>query len=111
FIIAAGTLSKTGALATLRQWVAYFKSGHDKIFLLYPGLNENPLKLAGYDVVKLNNVISKYLERSPNEYLQKELDNGLFKDAAVVAEFIQNTLEIFSPVALLFPTLIPAPKS
>ena len=111
FIIAAGTLSKTGALATLRQWVAYFKSGHDKIFLLYPGLNENPLKLAGYDVVKLNNVISKYLERSPNEYLQKELDNGLFKDAAVVAEFIQNTLEIFSPVALLFPALITAPKS
>ena len=111
FIIAAGTLSKTGALATLQQWIAYFKSGHDKIFLLYPGLNENPLKLAGYDVVKLNNVISKYLERSPNEYLQKELDNGLFKDAAVVAEFIQNTLEIFSPVALLFPALIPAPKS
>ena len=111
FIIAAGTLSKTGALATLRQWVAYFKSGHDKIFLLYPELNENPLKLAGYDVVKLNNVITKYLERSPNEYLQNELDNGLFKDAAMVAEFIQNTLEIFSPVALLFPTLIPAPKS
>lgn len=109
--IAAGTLSKTAAIETLRQWVAYFKSGHDKIFLLYPGLNENPLKLAGYDVVKLNNVISKYLERSPNEYLQKELDNGLFKDAAVVAEFIQNTLEIFSPVALLFPALITAPKS
>ncbi|MEO5890164.1 MAG: exodeoxyribonuclease V subunit gamma [Ferruginibacter sp.] len=111
FTIPKNTLSKTGAIEVLTQLIAWFKIGHAEIFLLYPGLNENPLKIVDYDWVKFNSQVSKFLERNPDEYLKKEFDNGIFSTAAVVRQFLENTMSVFSPVAQLFPGLIPAPKT
>ncbi|MEO6548368.1 MAG: exodeoxyribonuclease V subunit gamma [Ferruginibacter sp.] len=106
FTIAKDTYSQTEAIEQLLQLVQWFKQGHDEIFLLYPGFSESPLKMAAYEPEKLNAQIGKYLERSPNEYLQKEFENGVFSTEEKVQQFSENTLALFSPVATLFPELM-----
>ncbi|MCW3091282.1 MAG: recC [Ferruginibacter sp.] len=106
FTIPADTYNQAEATEKLVQLVAWFKQGHSQIFLLYPGFSESPLKMAEYDLTKLNRQVGKYLERSPNEYLQKEFDNGIFSNQLAVEQFRENTLAIFSPVAALFPGLM-----
>ncbi len=111
FTIPKNTYTRAKALEVLVQLTGYFKKGHNEIFLLYPGLNENPLKMIGYDFMKFNKQIGAYLERNPNEYLQKEYDNGIFASPAAVDQFLKNTIAVFSPVAELFPELIPPSKT
>jgi exodeoxyribonuclease V gamma subunit len=108
--IPVNTLSQTEALAILSNWVKYFKAGHANIFLFYPELTVNPLKIAAADLDDFNNEIVKSLGRNSNEYLQKEFDNGIFKSPDAVSQFQQNTLDLFGPIAVLFSELIPAPK-
>ncbi len=95
----------------LNQWVAFFKSGHSKLFLLYPELSENPLKMASLSFDKFKDVFSNYLGRHSSEFLQKEFENGLFESPDAVDRFQENTLALFAPVAALFPELIPTPKA
>lgn len=111
YTIQAGTYSQATALEVLTRLVDYYKKGHAEIFLLYPGLGENPLKIADWDFFKFNKQLGGHLERNPDEYLQKEFDNGIFTDPAAVVSFIENTQDIFSPVATLFPELLPLPKN
>ena len=111
FTIPKNTLNKIEATVLLTKLVSYYKEGHAAIFLFYPEFKENPLKIAGLDFEKFNGMISTFLERNPNQYLQKEFEGGLFNNPATVEHFQQNTLELFSPVAQLFPQLIPQPKT
>ena len=111
FTIPANTLTQKEALQMLHQWVAFFKTGHTSIFLLYPELSENPLKMASLNLDKFRDVVSNYLGRNPNEFLQKEFENGLFESPDAVGRFQENTLAIFEPVAALFPELIATPKA
>lgn len=106
FAIPRNTYTQMEALQILVQLTGWYKKGHGEIFLFYPGLKESPLKYAGFDLVKLNTLIAKFLERNPDEYLQKEYDNGMFSNEEVINEFLQNTVTIFSPIAGLFPELI-----
>ncbi|MEO6731087.1 MAG: exodeoxyribonuclease V subunit gamma [Ferruginibacter sp.] len=109
-VIAKNTYTQAEALQRLTELVKYFKEGHTGIFLLYPEWKENPLKMAEYDFEKFNKAICNYLDRSPNEYLQKEYENGIFSSPDAVGQFIKNTVNIFLPVAQLFPELLPLPK-
>ena len=111
FTIPKNTYTQAAALEVLAQLVQCFKQGHDEIFLLYPELSESPMKFIGYDMEKMEKYISAYLERAPNEYLQREFENGIFESGGAVNKFIENTLAIFTPVAALFPALFPLPKS
>ncbi len=109
--IPVGTLSQKAALQLLHQWVSFFKNGHSSIFLLYPELSENPLKIASLTFEKFNESIGKSIGRYSREFLQKEFDNGLFKSPDAVSHFQENTLAFFEPIATLFPQLIPTPKT
>lgn len=111
YTIPVNTLNQQQALQLLHKWLTFFKSGHTNIFLLYPELSENPLRMASLEFDKFTDAIGKYLVRNSNEFLQKELDNGLFKSPDVVARFQENTLALFQPIAALFPELIPTPKT
>ena len=67
--------------------------------------------------------ISTYLEIEYNDFVDnctyvvngrrtlKEYENGIFRSPQSVEKFQENTLAIFSPVAAMFPELIPQPKT
>jgi len=111
FTIPQNTLTKTRALEQLTQLVSLFKKGHAELFLLYPGLKDNPLKMAGDDMESINKKINDFFKTNSDEYLKKELNNGLFASPDSIKQFIENTIGLFSPVAALFPELIPLPKN
>ncbi len=111
YTIPVNTMNQKEAMQLLHQWLSFFKSGHASIFLLYPELSENPLKMASLEFDKFTDAIGKYLGRYPNEFLQKEFDNGLFISPDSVSRFQENTLNLFKPIAALFPELIPTPNT
>jgi len=111
YTIPVNTMNQKEALQLLHQWLAFFKNGHTNIFLLYPELSENPLKMASLEFDKFTDTIGKFLGRYSNEFIQNELDNGLFKNPDAVSRFQENTLNLFEPIAALFPELIPTPKT
>jgi hypothetical protein len=83
-------LTKTRALEQLAQLVSLFKKGHAELFLLYPGLKDNPMKMAGDDMESINKKINDFFKTNSDEYLKKEFNNGLFASPVSIEQFIEK---------------------